>query len=439
MVREPPADADADRRLSLVHLNAFAIDDEATVEVDDALSVEALDDGRTRVWIHIADPTRFIEYGSLLEKEARRRQTSIYLPTETVPMLPLALAAGPLSLRPDHESCALSVGVVLAKDGKVNDTDVLITPTLIQSTRLTYEAADVALGGQGEGTPDRLSADQAADLRQLHAWAQRREEWRRRQGSTEAYSQTPMPDARVKAARDATAEDGWTVFLDGESGQGDKESSARTLVKELMLVAGESIARFGAAHDVPLLYRAQSMRDLDWLAVEDLPDGMAKTWFVIGHLEGLRLTPGPEKHQGLGLSAYVWATSPIRRYADLLLHFQIKAHLRGDPLPFQAPGDGAEQALVAMIQQGGDRARKLERGATEYWTKEFFRRSAQRGDSFTATVLMEKRDGSLLCAIRETGTLTACAPPGGETEPHLGQVVCVLPGPTGELTIARLD
>ena len=98
------------------------------------------------VWIHVADPTRFVPLGSPLETEARHRGSSVYLPTGLIPMFPLSIAAGPLSLREDQPSCALSFGVVLDADGAINaDYPPLITPSLVRARRLTYGLVDQLL------------------------------------------------------------------------------------------------------------------------------------------------------------------------------------------------------------------------------------------------------------------------------------------------------
>ena len=86
---------------------AYAIDAPETTEVDDALGVEFLDDGGTRVWVHVADASRYVVPGSAVDLEARRRQSTIYLPTGLVPMVPLRLAEDILSLRDGTPSCAL--------------------------------------------------------------------------------------------------------------------------------------------------------------------------------------------------------------------------------------------------------------------------------------------------------------------------------------------
>ena len=85
---DPPPDPDESRRLDLTHLRALAIDESSTVEVDDAVSVEELDGGAIKLWVHVADPSRYIAIGDPVEDEARRRTSSCYLPTGTVPMIP---------------------------------------------------------------------------------------------------------------------------------------------------------------------------------------------------------------------------------------------------------------------------------------------------------------------------------------------------------------
>lgn len=108
----------------------ITIDSADTTEIDDALSVECLLDLSTdpppapgvpthRVWVHIADPTRFVPLGHPLEEEASRRGTSVYFPAGHVPMFPASLAQGPMSLRQGGESCALTVCVDLDRDAEV--------------------------------------------------------------------------------------------------------------------------------------------------------------------------------------------------------------------------------------------------------------------------------------------------------------------------------
>lgn len=142
-----------------VRPQTITIDSADTTEIDDALSVEPLPPPpgcasppppgtpTHRVWVHIADPTRFVPLGHPLEQEAARRGTSVYFPTGHVPMFPGPLAEGPMSLRQGEASCALTVAVDVDCDGAVVASRVF--PSTIQVTyRLTYDGADelLALG-----------------------------------------------------------------------------------------------------------------------------------------------------------------------------------------------------------------------------------------------------------------------------------------------------
>ncbi|MHC5831331.1 MAG: ribonuclease catalytic domain-containing protein, partial [Nostoc sp.] len=90
----PPIDSDTNR-LDLTHLKVYTIDDETTTEIDDGLSWEVLPDGRERLWVHIADPTRWLVPEDELDLEARKRGSTVYLPTGMIPMFPEVLATGP--------------------------------------------------------------------------------------------------------------------------------------------------------------------------------------------------------------------------------------------------------------------------------------------------------------------------------------------------------
>lgn len=128
---QPPVDPDASIRLDLTHLLALAIDDSSTIEVDDALSVELIEGGRAKLWVHVADPSRYIQPGDPVEQEARRRTSSCYLPTGMIPMIPLSLAAGPMSLTADDSSAAVSFGALIEADGSFQLEDVTIMPSTV--------------------------------------------------------------------------------------------------------------------------------------------------------------------------------------------------------------------------------------------------------------------------------------------------------------------
>ncbi|PIN04763.1 Exoribonuclease II [Handroanthus impetiginosus] len=110
-------DVDEVDRKDLTHLKVYAIDVDEADELDDAMSATRLQDGRIKVWIHVADPTRLVRPGSMIDKEAMKRGTSVFLPTATYPMFPEKLAMEAMSLKQGEHCKAVTVSVVLHPDG----------------------------------------------------------------------------------------------------------------------------------------------------------------------------------------------------------------------------------------------------------------------------------------------------------------------------------
>ncbi len=340
-----PPDRDSNR-LDLTHLKVCTIDDESTKEIDDGLSIEFLDDGRKRIWIHIADPTRWVCPEDDLDLDARRRASTIYLPTGMVPMFPPELATGPMSLVQGRVCCALSFGVILDDDGKVDE--YLIHPSFIRPTyRLTYEDVDEIL---------ELGIAAEAELEAIATFAKRRSAWRRSQGSISIH----MPESSIKVHEDEI-----TISV-------LEDSISRELVAEMMILAGEVAGRYGQAHNLPLPYRGQTQPDLpsdDELVA--LPAGPVRYCAIRRCMPRSEMSTTPIRHAGLGLDVYTQVTSPIRRYTDLLCHFQLKAHLRGDSLPFES--DRLNEMVQAVATTAYE-ATLVERQTNRYWGLEFLRR-----------------------------------------------------------------
>lgn len=144
-----------------------------------------------------------------------------------------------------------------------------------------------------------------------------------------------------------------------------------------MILAGEAVGRLGVTHGLPLPYRGQEPPSLpDGSDLEQLPVGPCRG-YALRRCMTRSVTEGvPLRHAGLGLDAYVQFTSPIRRYSDVMAHFNIKAHLRGEPLPFPAP------AIVAISAAATEATRELARAeaeVTKYWAAEFMRQHRAEG------------------------------------------------------------
>ncbi|AFY59793.1 ribonuclease catalytic domain-containing protein [Synechococcus sp. PCC 6312] len=368
-ISNPPPDLDAPIRQDLTHLKVYTIDDESTQEIDDGISLETLPNGQERLWIHIADPSRWLLLGDGLEQEARRRATTVYLPTGMIPMFPPELATGPMSLVAGKTCCALSFGIILQPDGSI--ADYQICPSLIKPTyRLTYEDVDMML---------ELAVQNEPELLGIGAWMQKRLAWRQQQGAI----QINMPEPEIKVVDDE-------VDIHPLA-----DSVARQLVAEMMILTGEVAARFGEAQNIPLPFRSQTQPELPpEEELQQLPPGPVRQCAIRRCMPKSEMSPTPNRHASLGLNAYCQVTSPIRRYSDLIAHMQIKAHLRGDNVPFAAPDLGELLlGVVAAVQE----TILVERQTTRYWCLEFLRRHSDQ--VWQALMLRWLREDDLLALV----------------------------------------
>jgi exoribonuclease II len=339
---------DSIERLDLTHLHIYTIDDESTKEIDDGLSVETLaDGGKQRLWVHIADPSRWVQPNDLLDREARKRGTSVYLPTGTIPMFPPEFATGVMSLVQGQVCHALSFVIELDDHGMVTNYDIhasLIKP----SYRLTYE--DVT---------EMLELGVEADIEAIAKYARLRTSWRRSQGAINI----DLPETIIKVDLNDTENLTLEVMDD---------SFSRQLVAEMMILTGEVAAKFAQSHNIPIPYRYQEQPELpSEEELLQLPPGPVREFAVCRCMAKGEAGVYPSRHAGLGLDAYAQVTSPIRRYSDLLAHWQIKAYLSGQPLPFTAE---SLSELLHMIDPAIFEATQIERQTTRYWSLEYLRR-----------------------------------------------------------------
>ncbi len=373
-LENPPPDSD--ERLDLTHLKTYTIDDESTREIDDGLSIESLAEGQTRIWIHIADPTRLVSSGDELDQEARRRSTSLYLPTGMISMFPPELATGPMSLVQGETCAALSFGVVLDETGAIADCQ--IKSTLVKPTyRLTYDDVDEML---------QLGVTDEPEIIELAEWAETRRAYRKAQGSIEIL----MPESSIKVNN---KEDVTIELLDS--------SVSRQLVAEMMILAGEITGRYASEHNLPLPFRGQPQPELppeEELMV--LPPGPVRYCAIRRCMPRSEMGTNPMRHASLGLDSYIQVTSPIRRYTDLVAHFQLKAHLRGEPLPFTKE---SLQEILFSIGTSVYEAIQIERQTNRYWSFEYLKRHQ---DTIWQAIMLRwlrEDDGLAIILLEELG------------------------------------
>ncbi|URD84000.1 RNB [Musa troglodytarum] len=330
-------------------LKVYAIDVDDADELDDALSATRLPDGRIKLWIHVADPTCLVAPHSILDREAMRRGTSIFLPTATYPMFPEKLAMEGMSLQQGKLCRAVSVSVTLSQDGSIADFAIensIIRPTYM----LTYENATELL---------HLNLEEEAALRILSEAALLRFQWRCDQdwSSMDRLSlesdilEPPNPigrgaidtatiDPRIKVANPDDPEPSITLYVE------DQSNPAMRLVSEMMILCGEVIATFGSCNNISLPYRGQPQSNISASAFSHLPEGPARSAAYLKIMAAEMIFRNPIRHGLLGLPGYVQFTSPIRRYIDLLAHYQVKAFIRGESLPFSA---GELEGMTCLV------------------------------------------------------------------------------------------
>ncbi len=294
---ERPGDSS---RIDLCHQRCVTIDDEETRDIDDGLALEHRSDGIKRIWIHVADPGRLIDADSPLDLEARRRGSSLYLAQGNVPMFPECLSTGPFSLKARIKNAAWSIWAELTDEGELGHHGIersWVKPTF----RLSYNDADELID---------LAPPEDTDLAELDALLSRRRQYRIRHGAL----LMDLPEGRIRCR------DNQPCLEITEPGR------SRRMVAEAMILAGAVVARIAEHHNLALPFRSQLPAELPSHSdLEALPDGAVRFAAIKRCLSRGLLGTQPAAHFSLGLASYAQATSPIRRYGDLVVQRQLQA------------------------------------------------------------------------------------------------------------------
>ncbi|MCB9007976.1 MAG: RNB domain-containing ribonuclease [Ardenticatenaceae bacterium] len=340
----------AEERRDLTHLVALAIDDAGSRDPDDALSWE-----NGRLWVHIADVAALIPPDSPADLEARARGANLYLPEGTVHMLPEAATAA-LALGLEDKSPALSFGLDVQQDGTI--TNLEIVPSTVRVTRLSYDEAQ-----------ERLDE---SPFQELLAIAQAYETRRVANGAV----QINLPEVKIRLDEEGEIEIRPLPAL-----------QSRDLVREAMLMTGEAVAQFAYQHSIPIPFTTQ---DEPTEVVEgDTPSAnFARRKTMTSSQPG----SAPGRHAGLGLDQYVQATSPLRRYLDLVVHQQLRAFLRGEPIL----GEQAVMERVGAAHAVSRDVRYAERLSNAHWTAVFLLRRPEWAGEGIVIDHRGKRDFILL-------------------------------------------
>jgi ribonuclease R len=378
---------DLDRR-DLRDLPTFTVDPASAHDFDDAVSASKTDRG-TRLWIHIADVAAHIRPGDVLEKEARWRANSTYVPGRVAPMLPHVLSSDACSLAPDKERLAVTSEIELSESGE--PLSASFYRSLIRSdARLNYDQLDEIFAGRARpagsiSEPLKLARQAAAALAD-----------RRPRSSLEVESFEPefrFEDGQVTGAHSVP------------------QTEAHQLIEHLMILTNERVADLLERRRIPTLYRVHEQPDperirwlIEQLAALDvptpaLPDQIspqqagelageasrlvareakrrghgreAYTSLVLRSLKPAHYTDRNLGHAGLGSPAYSHFTSPIRRYPDLIAHRAL----------LSAIGAGEEAPRGDGLAELGAHCSGRERDAT---------RTERDADSVCASFLLQR-------------------------------------------------
>lgn len=353
-------DADLVRE-DLTALPFVTIDGESTKDMDDALYAQQLPNGDFALTIAIADPTAYITPEDEMDKVARERGFTIYLPGRNIPMLPRDLADELCSLMENQVRPALCCSVTIRKDGVIGDDIRFFAANIKSHARLVYDHVSdwLETGSSEQWQP---SEEIAQVVRDLYAFSQARANWR----ETHAVVFPDRPDYRFELSADN----------DVVAIHADMRRTANRLVEESMITAnicaGKTLqTTFGfGAFNTHAGFKAEKMADVvELMAVNGAPNADAETLATVEGFAALRrwlatqetsyldnrirkyqsyseIGNQPLPHFAMGLDVYATWTSPIRKYGDMINHRLLKAHILGKA-PVQTPDEtvGEELAL----------------------------------------------------------------------------------------------
>ena len=345
------------RRRDLTDLGVYAVDDAATTDMDDGVSVLMRADGTRQVGVHITDVAGLVPLDSEADLEAASRVSSLYFPDRKIPMFPETVSSDLGSLRPGAPRLALSQLFDVSTDGSVECVEIV--PSVVRCReKLSYEAADGILADPSHALHGDLS-----DLQTVA-------EWHCIERLQNGAIDVEHPNRQIRITDNGDVQ----VSLQ------DGRSPANLLVSEMMVMANTAMARFCRDRDIPVVYRVQTAPDpADF---SDAENEVLRRYRVLRRMRRASISLTPEPHGGLGVDAYCQATSPLRRYTDLAVQRQVGAYLLDQPLPYD------NERIQRVVFEAEERMRNLiriERRRERYW---LFRYLQDRvGRVFEAVVL----------------------------------------------------
>ena len=343
------------QRKDLTALPVMTIDGQATLDYDDAISI--VDHGDYyQLGVHIVDVGHYIKKGDVIDQEALARASSIYMPDLKIPMLPPGMAEDLCSLKAGELRPAISVMVNLNRSYAIIDYEIFASLIRVKH-QLTYYDVN-------------LVSEESRDIITLCEIAEKFRQLRFDNGAV----QITLPDIHV-----------W-IDENGEAAVSkiNRESPGRMLVSEIMIMANWLTARFLAENKAPAIYRSQPgpkerlYKENEGTLFQNVMQRRYLSRFV--------LSPAPEHHSGLGLNAYVTATSPIRKYFDLATQRQVRAML-----DLEEPYNEEEiDRIIQLLEQPMGDVSRVQSNRSRYWLLKYLEKRI--GQKEEAIVLLKRRN-----------------------------------------------
>ena len=344
-------------RKNRTHLPTFTIDSKKTRDYDDAFSILEWTENRIDIALHIADLSEFIQPGNPLFEEAETRISSVYTLKKVFPMLPPLLSEDYFSLKAGEERSVMSFSFNLFRNGEWLCKDIEFSLVQVDQN-LSYEQADCSI--EQEDTFWGIFSNCCQAMRQKR------------------IAQGALDFERKEVDIDISNPDQIRITPI------NRNSPANMLVEELAILVNQEVGKFYKEFQCPGIYRVQAPYEM----IHELKEGEKLTprHMVI---EPVRLSTHPEKHAGLGCDYYIQATSPIRRFSDLVAQYQLAHYLRNGEIVFE------EEQLMGWAEQIQTTQRvyaKAEREIADYWKAKYL--SQHMGEVFSATIKRHFRMGN---------------------------------------------
>lgn len=334
---------EASRREDLRGKKIITIDGEDSKDLDDAVSVEQLENGDYLLGVHIADVSHYVQLDGILDKEAAKRGTSVYLIDRVLPMIPPQLSNGICSLNPHQDRLALSVFMTIAPDG--NTRSSRICESIINTCeRMTYTDVSRILNHNDVSLCTRYS-NILEDLQRMEQLKHILRSKREKRGSIDF----DLNEAKIKL--DATGKPISITLA--------QRDISNQIVEEFMLACNETVAAHMLSNKLPAVFRVHDLPDIDkvnmfnefihnfgyhlrvseqirpkvfqelLVKLEGKPEELLISRLMLRSMRKAIYSPVNLGHFGLAAENYLHFTSPIRRYPDLVVHRILRWSLQG--------------------------------------------------------------------------------------------------------------